>query len=178
MEYNKKFLVIGNKNAISYKEIFPLIQENKIWLGYTKPKDFITPEGTLSGKMAGLTRWFTNLDTIKRHEDIILYEKYSPEKYPKYDNYEGIEVKEVKAIPKDYMGIMGVPLTFLDSHNPEQFEILGITDRFDSSGLRTKIYTPADSPDYNDLNRRSAIKTKDGYRKLYARLLIRRKDDK
>ena len=82
MTYNKKFLIIANKNAITYKEVFPLIKENKMWLGYTQPKDFITPTGELSKKLSGLTRWFTNLDIPKRHEDLIVWKKYSPEEYP------------------------------------------------------------------------------------------------
>lgn len=178
MRYNKKFLIIGNKNAITYKEVFPLIQENKVWLGYTSPKDFVTPKGELSGKMSGLTRWFTNLDVSKRHEDMVLYETYSPEKYPSYDNYPGINVDKVTEIPKDYYDIMGVPITFIDKYNPDQFEILGITDRHNSSGLRTKVYGPDDSPKYNDLNRRSVIKTNTGYREPYARILIKRKEKK
>lgn len=176
MKYEKKFLIIGSINAITYKEIFPLIMGNKMWSGYTNPKEFINPNGEI--EKLGNVQWWTNLETTKRQEKMVLYETYSAEKYPNFDNFEGINVDKTVEIPKDYDGIMGVPISFLDKYNPEQFEILGITDRFDSSGLRTKIYTPADSPDYNDLNRRSAIKTENGYRKLYARLLIKRKDTK
>lgn len=135
MEYNKQFLIIGNKNAFTYKEIFPLIKDNKIWVGITKPKDFFIPaengEGVvLSKKMSGLTRWFTNIPNKKRNEPMVLTATYAEgpnhrEDYPKYDNYDAIEVSACKNIPCDYDGIMGVPITFLDDYCPEQFEILG-----------------------------------------------------
>ena len=128
VEYDKKFIIIGNKNAITYKEIFPLIKDNKIWLGEMVPSDFMTPDGKLSGKLSGLTRWFTNLDIKKRHEDLILIRKYNEEDYPKYDNYDVINVNKVKDIPYDYEDIMGVPITFIDKYNPEQFEIIGIAN--------------------------------------------------
>ena len=128
MEYEKKFLIIGNKNAVTYKEIFPLIKDNKMWIGFMTPSDFITPEGELSGKLAGLTRWFTNLDILKRHEEMILVEKYDPEKYPTYDNYDAINIDRVNRIPYDYEGAMGVPITFLDKYSPDQFEILDAND--------------------------------------------------
>ena len=134
MEYNKQFLIIGNKNAFTYKEIFPLIKDNKIWVGITKPKDFFIPaengEGVvLSKKMSGLTRWFTNIPNKKRNEPMVLTATYAEgpnhrEDYPKYDNYDAIEVSACKNIPCDYNGIMGVPITFLDDYCPEQFEIL------------------------------------------------------
>lgn len=123
MKYEKSFLIIGNKNAITYKEIFPLIKNNKIWLGYTSPTDFMTPDG-LTHKINGLARWFTNLDIKKRHEPLFLTKKYDPELYPKYDNYDAINVDKVKDIPMDWDGIMGVPITFLDKFCSEQFEIL------------------------------------------------------
>ncbi len=125
MEYGKTFLIIGNKNSITYKEMFKLIKENKVWLGHASPSDFLNANGNLSGKMTGLTRWFTNLDIPKRHEDLILYKTYNPEEYPTYDNYDAINVDKVKDIPLDYKGVIGVPITFLDKHNPEQFEIVG-----------------------------------------------------
>ncbi len=126
IQYRKKFLIIGNKNAITYKDVFPLLANNKVWLGYTVPNKFVRPDGTETTNMSGLCRWWTNLDTTKRHEDMILYESYTPEKFPHYDNYDAIEVDKVKSIPKDYFGVMGVPITFLDNYNPEQFEILGL----------------------------------------------------
>jgi hypothetical protein len=120
--------------------------------------------------------WFTNIDTTKRHKPLTLYKSYSPEEYPKYDNYDAINVNEVAKIPYDYDGVMGVPITYIDKHNPDQFEILGITDRQNTSGLRTKVYTSEDSSRWNDLNRRSVIKRDDGsYQAIYARILIQRK---
>ena len=353
VKYDKKFLVIGNVNAITYKEIFPLIKEGKMWIGYKfngKPMEFIVPDdyelkGNVNGYLpdgrkyigVGGTCWYTNLDIPKRHEDLILVEKYSPEKYPKYDNYDAINVDKTADIPENYVpcwfncsaaeccswaqqkgmnaaaeaiceskcagnmgvpitfldkynpeqfdiikfrkgndgkdltyhknnatmsstdrqtdrqdysilqdhhsseenvteswecqspsstnttqnnsicleqqkakeqvshvacgslqseshnqlfleneninvssfvekcnGIIGVPITFLDKFNPTQFEILGITDRQNSSGLRTKKYTAEDTPRYNDLNARSVILSNGLYKQMYARILIRR----
>ena len=152
----KKFLIIGNKNAITYKEIFPLIKENKLWLGYYSPTNFKTPEEVVTKKVNGLCRWFTNLEHDKRHEKLYCGEIYSPEKYPKYDNYDAIEVSKTCDIPKDYNGVMGVPITFLDKYNPSQFEIKGL-DRY-----------VEDNPYYGH---RFTIKGKE----TYARILIRRK---
>lgn len=128
MEYNKKFLIIGNDNAIKYKGIFELIKENKIWLGYSKAKEFYRPDG--STQKFGNVGWFTNLDVEKRHQKLILYKNYSPTEYPKYDNFDAIEVSRVSEIPKDYNGKMGVPITFLDKHDPEQFEIVDLLNRY------------------------------------------------
>ncbi len=125
VQYNKKFLVIGNQNAITYKEIFPLIKENKLWTGNNMVKTFrvpqvtnknceVLPNGEIIAKFGSIC-WFTNLDIKKRHEEIILYKKYNEEEFPKYDNYDAIEVSKVCEIPKDYDGIMGVPITFLYS---------------------------------------------------------------
>lgn len=137
MEYGKKFLIIGNKNAITYKDIFKNIKENKIWLGINpKVKTFLVPddyEGKLivlgdDGKKYSVNNgnkcWFTNLDYKKRHENLILYKNYTSEEYPKYDNYDAIEVSKTANIPCDYDGVMGVPITFLDKYNPDQFEII------------------------------------------------------
>ena len=106
---------------------------------------------------------------------MILYKSYTPEEYPHYDNYDAIEVSKTAEIPCDYDGVMGVPITFLDKYSPDQFEILGITDRQNTSGLRTKKYTADDSPKYNDLNARSVLKLKEGYKQMYARILVRKK---
>jgi hypothetical protein len=138
VEYKKKFLIIGSLNAITYKEIFPLIKENKMWFGYGFKGGnayFYTPHirefanGVYSEK-TGLVKfrnvtWFTNLDIAKRHEVFTFYKKYTPEEYPKYDNYNAIEVSKTSDIPMDYDGIMGVPVSFLDKYNPDQFEIVG-----------------------------------------------------
>ena len=136
---NKKFLIIGNDNAITYKEIFKLVKENKIWLGYTRVKEFHKPDG--STQKFGNVGWFTNLDVKKRHEDIILFKTYKGNKsdYPKYDHYDAINVDRTKDIPVDYKGAMGVPITFLDKHNPEQFEIIDGLNRYSIlSGPTTK----------------------------------------
>jgi hypothetical protein len=188
VKYRKKFLVISNHNAITYKEIFALLKANTIWLGYTHPVAFIVPDhyemrevrswkdekGT-NWRSLGNACWFTNLDIAKRHEDLILYRTYDPKDYPKYDNYEAIEVSKFAEIPSDYDGAMGVPVTFLEHYNPEQFEILGITDRGNAWGLKTKEYTDKDVRNPGDLNRRAAIKIGKTYKPTYARLLIRRK---
>jgi hypothetical protein len=145
--HNKKFLIIGNKNAITYKEFFPLLKENKVWIGYTSPAEFNTPDG-MTKKMNGLTRWFTNLDIQKRHEKLILWQRYyddngNPlpdvdERYPKYDNYAARNVDKVADIPMDYKGVMGVPITFMDKYNPDEFEIVGmdLNTMVDELGIR------------------------------------------
>jgi hypothetical protein len=145
VEYDKKFLILGDQNAITYKEIFKLIKENKLWLGYdnggTKwfqvPDDYDIPTESRKKIVNGVKYfsmgrilWFTNLDTTKRHEELTLYKKYTPEEYPKYDNYDAIEVSKTSDIPMDYDGVMGVPITFLDKYNPEQFEIIDINPHF------------------------------------------------
>ena len=139
IKYDKKFLILGQQGAVIYKEIFPLIKENKMWLGYdnggTKwfqvPSDYDIPtesrKKTVSGVKyfsMGSVNWFTNLDVAKRHEQMILYKKYDPAEYPKYNNYDAININLKADIPIGYEGIMGVPITFLDSYNPDQFEII------------------------------------------------------
>jgi len=141
VEYDKKFLILGDQNAITYKEIFKLIKENKLWLGYDNggTKWFQVPDdydiATESRKKIvngvkyfsmGRIMWFTNLETTKRHEKLDLYKKYTSKEYPKYDNYDAINVNKVVNIPDDYTGYMGVPITFVDKYNPEQFEIIGL----------------------------------------------------
>ena len=140
IEYDKKFLIIGNQNAITYKKIFPLIKENKIWLGYgfkggaghfiSRYEDYATATDKQDGmiRVSGV-HWFTNLPHKKRNKELILYKKYSPEEYPHYDNYDAIEVSKIIDIPEDWTGVMGVPITFLDKYNPEQFEILGLSQK-------------------------------------------------
>lgn len=123
IEHNKKFIIIGNMNALTYKDIFPLICDNKLWLGYNSPTKFNMPNG-MTKKV--LCRWFTNLDYDARHEKLILWKKYTPEEYPKYDNYDAININKVADIPYDYDGMMGVPITYLDKYNHNQFEILGL----------------------------------------------------
>lgn len=140
MEYGKKFIIVGNMNAITYKEVFPLIKENKLWFGpsissgdrkFNVPDDYdlnaygcgIDEDGKKFIRVKGV-RWFTNLDHNKRHQELVLSRTYNEEDYPKYDNYDAIEVSKTKNIPCDYNGIMGVPITFLDKYNPNQFEII------------------------------------------------------
>jgi len=202
-DYKKKFVIIGNINAITYKEIFPLIKNNKLWLGpsiSSGDREFVVPHyifkeignwrtdenGVHYARVMGV-RWFTNLDHGRRHQPLPLMTmrenlKYSKHKnikgktkYDEYDNYDAIEVPFTDAIPSDYDGVMGVPISFLDKYSPEQFEILGITDRDNNSGLKTKVYTEEDAPNPGDLNRRGAIKIGSDYKSTYARLLIRRK---
>ena len=191
VEYNKKFLIIGNVNSITYKECFKLIKDNKMWLGasihsgdreFRVPNDYplnaagyrVDSDGNKYIRVKGV-RWFTNLDYEERHENLVLYKKYSPDEYPKYDNYDVINADKTSEIPVDYDEVMGVPITFLDKYNPGQFEILGITDRQNTSGLRTKKYTIDDSPKFNDLNARSVLKIGKVYKAVYARLLIKSK---
>ncbi len=125
-DYDKKFIIIGNINAITYKECFKLIKSNKMWLGYNNVRHFGKPDGTMYE--AARSFWYTNLDIAKRHEDMILYKEYNPEEYPKYDNYDAIEVSEAINIPIKYKGAMGVPVTFMDKYNPKQFELIGATE--------------------------------------------------
>ncbi|MER6624260.1 adenine-specific methyltransferase EcoRI family protein [Streptomyces sp. NPDC000931] len=151
VKYEKQFLIVGNQNAITYTEIFRLIQENKIWLGVTSGQmefrvpDYYEPRETRfwideqgqKWRSLGNACWFTNLDTKKRHEDLILFKRYTPDEYPRYDNYDAIDVSKIADIPMDYDGVMGVPLTFLDKYNPDQFEILGLSG---TDYPRTKTY--------------------------------------
>lgn len=150
VEHEKKFLIVGNQNAITYKEIWPLIQSEKLWLGhgftrnmahfdtpYAPTSQWIEQAGEGIVRVAGV-QWFTNLDLPKRHEDLILYRTYNPTDYPTYDNYDAIEVSKTVDIPADYDGLMGVPITFLNKHNPEQFEIVGIAKA--PLGKPSKIY--------------------------------------
>jgi hypothetical protein len=137
IEYDKKFIIIGHQNSITYKDVFKHIRDNKLWLGYGFKRnmahfinrhyeDYASDADHKEGmiRVSGV-QWFTNLDTKKRHEEIILHKTYNPEDYPKYDNYNAIEVSKTVNIPIDYDGAMGVPITFLNKYNPDQFELLG-----------------------------------------------------
>lgn len=139
VEYDKSFVIVGHQNAITYKEIFKLIKENKLWLGFgftggaghfinTQYEDYAKAGDHKEGmiRVSGV-HWFTNLDINKRHEDLILYKNYTEEEFPTYDNYDAINVNKTKDIPLNYTGVMGVPITFLDKYNPDQFEILGLS---------------------------------------------------
>ena len=173
MEHKKQFLVIGNMNAVTYREIFPLIKDNKVWLGNKaghfwfkvpphyeeKATDFKIDENGQKWRRMGNICWFTNLDFEKRHEKMLLWKKYTPEEYPKYDNYNAIEVAKTADIPMDWYDAIGVPITFMQYYNPEQFELLGhmastLVDDFNFG--------------YPFIN---------GH-KIYARIIIRRKEVK
>lgn len=152
VNYNKKFLILGTNNVVTYKNFFPLLLSNKVWAGFTfnKVMDFVMPDkyeltgngyidkdGKKHGFVSSMS-WFTNLEIKKLYEDLILYREYSREDYPKYDNYDAINVDKVKDIPVNYDGVMGVPVTFIDKYNPNQFEIVGCTEsecRGASNGL-------------------------------------------
>lgn len=138
IKYDKKFIIIGHQNAISYKEIFALIKENKLWLGYgfkggaahfinTHYEDYAAAGDHKEGmiRVSGVV-WFTNIDIKKRHEEVVLYKNYSPEEFPNYENYDAINVDKSTDIPMDYDGVIGVPITFLDKYSPDQFEIIGL----------------------------------------------------
>ena len=173
IDYDKKFLILGNKNAITYKEIFPFIKENKLWTGFTSWSGgmwFISDhEGYYDEIRDGVymknvpSIWFTNIETPKRYWELDLWKEYSPEEYPRYDNYDAIEVSKTAEIPVDYFGVMGVPITFLDKYCPNQFEILGCT------------YSYGDFGGHKDGTSWGAkIDGKDIYKRLFIR---RRRDD-
>lgn len=197
MEHEKKFIIIGNSNAITYKEVFPLIMQDRLWLGVTRSgtgsmwfritDDFPVKSGQkvengVRYQTIGNSAWFTNLDVKKRHEEIILVKRYSPEEYPHYDNYDAVEVSKVVNIPCDYAGIMGVPITFLGKYNPDQFEIVGMCENLDLYGLKTRVYTSEEchrryfelfgKPGTYDLNAAGVVNGK----KVYQRILIRNRN--
>ncbi|MCD8296542.1 MAG: adenine-specific methyltransferase EcoRI family protein [Prevotella sp.] len=187
MEYDKKFLIIGHQNAITYKEIFKFIMENKIWLGFgfkggaahfiSHYKDVAVSSNHKPGmiRVSGVV-WFTNLDHKKRHEKLEFHKEYTPEEYPHYDNYDAIEVSKTALIPEDYDGMMGVPITFLEKYCPEQFEIVGMAKRgAGDPALRSKVYTKIDYPNYSDLNATPTLFDSNGkLHNTYPRLLIRK----
>lgn len=208
IEYEKNFLILGQQNAITYKEIFRLIKENKLWLGVNnggtkwfqvnddydiKTESRKKIENGIKYFSMGSVNWYTNLDIAKRHEDLILYKTYNPEEYPNYDNYDAIEVSKITDIPANYYGTMGVPITFLDKHNPDQFEIVGITKTWFGAAIKT--YPPQIQVNSNG-HKSNVTKLNDGatlkldspprgktyymveneyYVQLYARVLVRRK---
>ena len=191
--YKKKFIVIGHQNAISYKDIFSLMRDNQIWLGFGfkgAAGHFINSTyknyATASDKRDGMIRvsgvnWFTNLDIKKRHLDLILYKKFIPEDYPKYENFDAINVSKTKDIPLDYPGIMGVPITFMDKYNPEQFQIIGLGIANSGLEIGVKPYKPEHKKYRKEVQRRGAVDG-DLYMMIngivsvpYARVLIRNK---
>ena len=160
MIHNKQFLIIGNKNAYAYKEIFTLIKNNKIWTGYNAVHNFIQPDGNI--KKFGNIGWFTNLQSKKRNEELILTKTYNEIDFPYLDNYNAININKVVNIPKDFDGYMAVPITFIDKYNPNQFEIFGITNTGEKNpGIRLP----------NTAHGRPLLNGKE----LYIRILIRKK---
>lgn len=221
MDNKKDFLIIGNKNWVNYMEVFPLIMYHKIWIGESQPQIFDTPNGKTK-KVAGLTRWFTNLPLQKSTDQMVIWKSFDQKEYPAYDNYAAFEVSKVVDIPKDteitaiidkdnlqgwkdkYCDdlkvisvndktatihindpVWAVPITFMDKYNPsstivqhnlgKEFDIVGITDRQNTSNWRFKKYTADDDPKFNDLNARSVVKINGKYKQKYARILIRAK---
>lgn len=208
MEHEKKFIIIGNSNAITYKEVFPLIMQDRLWLGVTRSgtgsmwfrimDDFPVKSGQkvengVRYQTIGNSAWFTNLDVKKRHEEMILVKRYSPEEYPRYDNYDAIEVSKIVDIPLDYAGVMGVPITFLGKYNPDQFEIVGITKTWFGGAVKTyemqtQVSKNGTTSTVSKLNDGPALKVSvppkdktyyvvDGeyFIQMYARVLIRNK---
>lgn len=197
VEYNKQFIIIGNVNAITYKEIFALIKDNKLWMGYSihsgdrefrVPDDYplnasgyrIDEQGRKYIRVKGV-RWFTNMDYIERHTDLDLYKKYNPEEYPKYENYNAINVDKTADIPEDYDGEIGVPITFLDKYNPDQFEIVGLG--ISNSGIEIGVqpYKPEHKKYRKEIQKRGTVDG-DLYMMIdnvvtvpYARIIIRKR---
>lgn len=138
--YNKKFLIVGNQNSITYKNVFPLLKDDKVWIGYNHIKEFIKQDGSI--QKFGNICWFTNLDINKKYDLIPLTRKYNSKDYPKYDNYNAINVGKISEIPCDYYEPMGVPISFMDKYNPNQFEILGNLGSYgvDGYSLASAIY--------------------------------------
>ena len=195
VEYNKKFLIVGHQNAIRYKDIFKLIKNNELWLGYGfsgAAAHFINKHyvdyATAGDHKAGMIRvsgvtWFTNMDIQKRHQDLILHKMYKghESEYPKYENFDAINVNKTKDIPKDYDGYMGVPITFMDKYNPEQFEIVGLG--ISSSGIEigVKPYTVEHKKYRKEIQKRGAVDgdlymIKNGIVEVtYSRIIIKKK---
>ena len=185
VKYDKKFLIIGNVNAVKYKEIFPLIQANKLWMGvsiHSGDREFGVPDdyplyaasyrvdenGKKYIRVKGV-RWFTNLDYLSRHDEMILWKEYTPEEYPTYLNYDAIEVSKTSEIPKDYDGKMGVPITFLDKYNPDQFEIVGMSlELADMKPIRERLGRNDGGPTFY-------IERGGKLLRLYDRIVIRRR---
>jgi hypothetical protein len=169
IEYDKKFIIIGHQNAISYKETFKLMKDDKLWLGYgfkggaahfinKHYEDYATAGDHQEGmiRVSGVV-WFTNLDINKRHENLILVKNYNEEEYPKYENFDAINIDKTKDIPLDYNGYMGVPITFLDKYNPDQFELIGLG--ISNSGIEIGVepYKPEHKKYRKEIQKRGAV---------------------
>ena len=200
MAYEKKFIIIGNQNAVTYKEVFPLIKENKMWFGgsiHSGDREFRVPDnyplqaagyridenGTKFIRVKGI-RWFTNLDYPQRRETLILYRNYTEDEYPTYDNYNAINVNKTAEIPCDYDGAMGVPITFLDKYNPEQFEIVGASNLPETlDGIKPlgkewiQKYRQQGGTGHYTANMKSLAFSGNGKNKIiFSRLIIRKKE--
>ncbi len=195
VEYDKNFVIVGHLNAIGYKDIFPLIKEGKLWLGpsissgdreFGVPADYplaaagsrTDEEGNKFIRVKGV-RWFTNLNISKRYEDIILHKEYTPEEYLTYDNYDAININKTKDIPLNYSGHMGVPITFLDKYNPDQFEIIGLGISSSGTKIGVRPYTEEHKKYRKEVQGRGAVNgdlymMKDGIVTVpYSRIIIR-----
>ena len=183
MQHDKKFVIIGNQNAITYKEVFQLLMHDRMWLGATAPKEFIIPadtgdrkntyvreDGVIVAKFGNVC-WFTNLDLKKRHEELILVKRYDPNSYPKYENYDAINVNKAVDIPCDYAGVMGVPITFMDKYSPDQFEILMMANGNARTNTEPEVLQ---SVNYVPMADKGGLGIVDG-KLTYARILVRNK---
>ncbi|MDO8591409.1 MAG: adenine-specific methyltransferase EcoRI family protein [bacterium] len=169
MKYNKKFLIMGNQNAITYREIFKYIKENRMWLGqslngrnilFEIPEHYKSYHKIIDGKKYAYPKgvvWFTNLDVPKRNEEIVLYKKYSTDEYSSYENFEAINVDRTENIPVDYVGAMGVPITFLHKHNPNQFEIIGLGISNSGIEIGVKPYKPDHKKYRKEVQKRGTV---------------------
>lgn len=195
VEYDKKFIIIGTIGGAGYKEVFPLIKDNKVWLGasiHSGDRKFYVPDSySLNASGCGIdetgrkfirvkgVRWFTNLEYNERHEDLILYKKYDPEYYPKYYNFNAIDVSSTAEIPCDYYDVMGVPVTFLDKYNPSQFEIIGLGSGYLGQSIGITGILPEHKRQMKGHSAAGDLYylQKDGTPKVpYARILIKRKE--
>ena len=197
MEYDKKFIIIGSQNILTYKEVFPLFQQDKIWLGYGFKNGnayFSIPAGTERNYASGVYNpetglvkfrncmWITNLDIPKRHEELLLYRNYTESDYKKYENYDAINVERTSDIPVDYYGFMGVPISFMDKYNPDQFEIIGLGIANLGLSIGVQPYKPEHKKYRKEVQKRGAVDgdlymIENGEVKVpYARIIIRRKE--
>jgi hypothetical protein len=173
VEYDKKFLIIGNLNAVTYKDVFKLVKDNKLWFGpsiHSGDREFMVPEdyplnaagsrvdedGNKYIRVKGV-RWYTNMDFSSRHEEMVLYKTYTPEEYPTYDNYDAINIDKTKDIPSNYAGAMGVPITFLDKYNPDQFEIIGLGISSSGTEMGVKPYKPEHRKYRKEVQKRGVV---------------------
>lgn len=169
IKYNKKFLIIGNYNSITYKEVFPLIKEDKVWVGVSpRSMEFVLPDGSTKSVNAS---WFTNLEVNRRSQKISLYEKYNKDKFYSYYDYDAINVDRVNQIPLDYYGKIGVPITFLENHNPNQFRVLDVVEPC------IEISELMKDPNFKEFKSRQVVKNGVLCQKRYHRLIIQRKSD-